>query len=106
LRAVVILNSIERQFRVEDLLIDFVTEGLSRDIPDDSLIASVIEHRREHDGCEPTLVSADLDLKLKARVHGISVVQLPAELRLTDEVRHVVYSTNDEERERTRTFAG
>jgi hypothetical protein len=41
-------------------------------------------------------VSADLGLKLKARVHGISVVQLPAELRLTDEVRHVVYSTNDE----------
>jgi|1186.fasta_scaffold108403_3 hypothetical protein len=51
-------------------------------------------------------VSADLGLKLKARVHGISVVQLPAELRLTNEVRHVVYATNDEERERTRTFAG
>ncbi len=83
---VFIRNGVELQFRVQDPLIDFATFNLSRDIADDHLIASMLEYNIEADSGVTRLVTGDLGLKLKAKSHGISVVQLPAGLRLPDEL--------------------
>jgi PIN domain len=81
---IMIRTSVELQFRERDPVIDFDSELLSRDIPDDHLIATIIEHRAENGG-DLILITSDLGLKLKARSHQIHPVQLPAELRLADE---------------------
>jgi hypothetical protein len=80
-----IRDSVELQFRVRDPLIDYASNNLSRDISDDQLIASMIEHRNEHPDCALNIVTADLGLKLKAKAHDLSAVRLPADLKLTDE---------------------
>ncbi len=71
---IMIRNSVELQFRERDPVIDFGSELLSRDIPDDHLITTIIEHRAENGG-DLILITADLGLKLKARSHQIHPVQ-------------------------------
>jgi PIN domain len=83
---VFIRNGVELHFRVQDPLIDFAKFNLSRDIADDHLIASILEYNIDADPGATRLVTADLGLKLKAKSHGISVDQLPAGLRLPDEL--------------------
>jgi rRNA-processing protein FCF1 len=83
---VLIRASVELQFRNQDPLIDFARFNLSREIQDDQLIASILEYGVEAHDATTILVTADLGLKLKARAHNIPVVQLPADLRLPDEL--------------------
>ena len=83
---VLIRQSVELYFRVQDPLIDFAAFNLSRDISDDHLIATILEHGMGADQGIILLVTADLGLKLKAKTHQIPVFQLPANLRLPDEV--------------------
>ncbi len=83
---VLIRKSVELQFRVQDPLIDFAAFNLSRDILDDHLIATILEHRIGADQDTLVLVTADVGLKLKAKTHQITVFRLPANLRLPDEV--------------------
>jgi hypothetical protein len=71
---------------VQDPLIDFAAFNLSRDVADDHLIASILEYNIEADPGATRLVTADLGLKLKAKSHAIVVSQLPANLRLPDEL--------------------
>ena len=83
---VLIRKFVELQFRAYDPLIDFPAFNLSRNISDDHLIATILEQRSGADQDPILLVTADLGLKLKAKTHQISVFQLPANLRLPDEV--------------------
>lgn len=83
---VMIRNSVELQFRVQDPLLDFASEKLSLNIPDDHLVATMLEFRNEHPGSELILVTEDLGLKLKAGIHGLPKFQLPVSLRLPDEL--------------------
>jgi rRNA-processing protein FCF1 len=83
---VLIRKFVELQFRVQDPLIEFAAFNLSREISDDHLIATILEHRSGADQGPILLVTADLGLKLKAKTHQIPVFQLPANLRLPDEV--------------------
>jgi hypothetical protein len=84
-RPILIRSSVELRFRTQDPLIDFPSHNLSRDIADDYLIATILEHGTEYPDCKLSLVTADLGLKLKAQTRGLGVVQLPQELRLVDE---------------------
>ena len=73
------------QFLSTDPLIDFGAAGLSRDVDDDWLIASMLAFRDSSAGYGPILVTADRGLRLKARHFGFEVLALPDEIRLPDE---------------------
>jgi rRNA-processing protein FCF1 len=83
---IMIRDSVELQFRVQDALIDFAVENLSPNIADDHLLASIIEFRQEDPSRDLLLLTEDLGLKLKARNHGIPVLKLPGDLRLQEEL--------------------
>jgi glycine cleavage system regulatory protein len=65
--------------------VDFGTHRLSKDLPDDWLLASIIEFRDENTSAQILLATDDGGLQLKAPAHGIKSVALPADKRLPDE---------------------
>jgi len=80
-----IRSAVELQFHAVDPLLDFASEKLSRDIPDDHLIATVIEFRSENPSGKTVIVTDDLGLKLKSKSHAIQTFQLPISSRLPEE---------------------
>jgi hypothetical protein len=65
-------------------LIDFREHRLSESIPDDQLIASMIQYRAERSGQSESivLVSHDFLIRQKARRHSFGTIEPPEELRL------------------------
>jgi hypothetical protein len=83
---IMIRKDVELQFRTHDPLIDFAGERLSVHIADDHLLATMVEFRSENPAGDIVLVTEDLGLRLKSGAHDFSKVQLPADLRLPDEL--------------------
>jgi hypothetical protein len=86
IQPVEIRSSVELNFLALDPTIPFSEHSLSRDVSDDFLIASVIQHRSEHSSDLHVIVTADLGLKLKAKAFGLQVLQLAESLKLPDEL--------------------
>jgi hypothetical protein len=83
---VLIRDGVELRFHTREPLLNFVSEGLVREIPDDYLVATIIEFSRAHPQHDAVLVTDDMGLKLKARTFGISTFRPPEDLRLPDEL--------------------
>jgi rRNA-processing protein FCF1 len=69
-----------------DPSLDFAKYGLSRDLNDDWLLASILEFRIENPASNIVLVTEDRGLRVKAIAQGLPVVRLPEHLRLPDEL--------------------
>jgi predicted ribonuclease YlaK len=79
-------DTVEVRFRIHDPGIEFAAHNLVRDIADDHLIATLIELQAEALPTPVFLLTKDIGLKLKAKVHGFSVASLPDSALLPDEV--------------------
>ena len=71
-------------FLPDEPLLDFADERLSQTIADDHLIASVLHYTR-HSDVSALVATADLGLVVKLGSRGISILELPDELRLPTE---------------------
>jgi len=60
--------------------VDWEKEGLSSQIPDDRIIASILEQNKYFHNI--ILITSDLGLKLKASNKGIKCMSLPFEYRI------------------------
>jgi PIN domain len=70
-----------------DPTIDFASYRLREELQDDYLVASIIGYRLEHSSTpNPTilLVTQDIGLRLKARLHDIQVLSLPDRFKLPE----------------------
>jgi len=84
-----IRNGVTLEFRNREPLVDFNALGLSRDIPDDRLLAAAIEFASEMalDRNSVLVSTADLGLQLKAQSQElVSPLPLPDNIRLPDDV--------------------
>jgi rRNA-processing protein FCF1 len=83
---ILVRNSVELQFNTREPLLNFASAGLSKEVPDDFLIATIVEFKGNSPEANVVLMTDDLGLKLKAATHGINVLRPPEELRLPDEL--------------------
>lgn len=83
---IVVRDSVELQFNTREPLLNFASEGLSKEISDDFLMATILEFKRNSPEANVVLMTDDLGLKLKAGTHEINVVRPPEQLRLPDEL--------------------
>lgn len=83
---ILVRNSVELQFNTREPLLNFASAGLSKEVPDDFLIAAILEFKGSSPEANVVLMTDDLGLKLKAGTHGINVVRPTEELRLPDEL--------------------
>lgn len=67
-------------------MLNFASAGLSKEVPDDFLIATIVEFKGNSPEANVVLMTDDFGLKLKAGTHGINVLRPPEELRLPDEL--------------------
>ncbi len=67
-----------------DPTIDFTQHKLNKDLPDDWLLASIIQFAQENADADVVLATEDGGLQLKAPAHNIVQVDLPADQRLED----------------------
>lgn len=81
----VVGDRIEIHFVESDPVVAFEPLRLSPELPDDWLIATMLEHRANHPGSCITLVTGDLGLQVKARTHSLSWLELPHTLKLPEE---------------------
>jgi rRNA-processing protein FCF1 len=65
--------------------LDFKEHGLSRDWPDDEMIASVLSYKQEHPSDRVVLISHDVGPRLTARHLGIETIELPESCRIPPE---------------------
>jgi rRNA-processing protein FCF1 len=77
-----IRSNVVLRYEAAEPVVDFSGLNLSRDVPDDWIIAGIVGGGSE----SAVLVTADLGLKMKARAHGIQVVELPDDIKLPDEL--------------------
>lgn len=76
-----IRKGVEILFVTKEPDVDWDAEGLSKDILDDRIIATILSEESTKDN--PLLVTADLGLRLKAQSKNISCRSLPESLRLS-----------------------
>jgi hypothetical protein len=82
-----ISDNVEMWLEDRDPTIDLAAFGLSRDIQDDNLIASIIMFRDEHPETEVVLVTSDAGLTLVAKANrlGIATTRLPDRFKLPEQ---------------------
>ncbi len=78
--------AVELQFRPNDPVFDFGSHGLTRELSDDYLLASILKFRQENPEAEIVLITQDMGLEVKAHEHSIQVLELPEKLRLPEEM--------------------
>ncbi len=86
---VVLRNGVDLIFRHQEPLIDFTERHLSKDVPDDRLLASAIEFAGEKNILDRSVMVATGDLGLELKIKGqdlLNPLLLPQELRLADEL--------------------
>src|ERR1700730_5653590 len=66
---ILIRDSVELRFNTREPSLDFVSEGLSREVADDYLLAMIVEFKRSSSEANVVLITDDLGLKLKAGTH-------------------------------------
>jgi len=79
-------DNVELQFHTHEPLLNFASEGLAREIPDDYLVATVLGFSRKFPKLKVAVITNDLGLKLKAQAYGIRTLRPPDDMRLPDEV--------------------
>lgn len=75
-----IKKTLDLMFISSEPSINWEKEGLSAQIPDDRIIASILEQKNNFKNI--ILVTSDIGLKLKANMKGIKCISLPDEYRL------------------------
>ncbi len=80
-----IRENVELRFVGTEPQLDFPTNGLSKDVKDDWLIAAAIELKSQISKYESLfIVTGDLGLKMKAAPRNIEAITLPEQFRLPD----------------------
>jgi rRNA-processing protein FCF1 len=75
-----IKNNLDLMFIPNEPAIDWAKQGLREQIPDDRIIASILEKNKHFNNT--ILITSDLGLKLKASNKGIRCISLPDEYRI------------------------
>jgi PIN domain len=83
---IAVRNDVELLFNTQEPLLDFASEGLARELPDDYLVGTVLGFRRKSPQLDVVLITDDLGLNLKARAYGVPTFGPPEHMRLPDEV--------------------
>lgn len=74
-------KGVSLEFISHEPQIDFGECRLSETVPDDRLLATIIEYTRGNPNAPVSLVTNDLGLRFKARSQGITTIKPPAEQR-------------------------
>jgi rRNA-processing protein FCF1 len=83
---ITVRDAVTLAFHMQEPLLNFASAGLSRELPDDCLVATILEFKRHSAQRDVVLMTDDLGLKLKARAFEIQTLRPPQDLRLPDEV--------------------
>jgi hypothetical protein len=82
---VALKEGVRLRFEPRDPMLDFKAHGLRTELQDDFLVASMLEFKTVHPNTTVLLVTADLDLTVKASDHGFDVLHLPDTCRRPEE---------------------